>query len=358
MKAVTVRLGSAALVASALVVFQASSAWAAPPAGGAKPAAAASGDVKLTKAQMAEAKKHYSEGDKKYKAQDYAGAEVEFKAANDIKAAPQTERQIGMCEDALGNYATAVDWYDKFLAHVPDKMATQGDEIKKREGELRAMPGKVHIDSNPPGASVTIDDKAQATPTPLDVDLAPGSHVIKLSATGRLPTQKTVDVAFASKQVVSADLDPSPTPPLAPPPPAPVAEAPPPPPPPPPAEPRSKLPAYITGGLAVVAAGVGTVFGVMTLNDKSNYDKNPTSNTADNGDTHALICDMSFGVALTFGVTSAVLFLTKDEPPPAAASTESGGGAHVASAKKKSFTITPTPIVSAHSGGAGLTIRF
>jgi hypothetical protein len=343
LKPVWIRVGCGLLVGGALVLAQAPQAWAQAP----------------SKADLAAAKKHYGEGDKKYKAGDFAGAEVEFKAANDIKAAPQTERFVGLCEDALGHFSVAVDWYDKFLAHVPDKMSAQGDEIRKREGEIKALPGKVHIDSNPPGASVSIDDKPQASPTPLDVDLAPGSHVVKLTAAGRLPTQKNVDVAFASKQTVSADLDVQPPP--AAPPPAPVAAeappAPPPAPPPPPPEPRSKLPAYITGGLAVVAAGVGTVFGVMTLNDKSDFNKNPTSSTADNGDTHALICDMSFGVALTFGVTSAVLFLTKDEPPPATAASAAARTAKADSTKSR-VTITPTPIVTAHSGGAGVLVTF
>jgi hypothetical protein len=352
LKPVWMRIGCGWLVGCALVLSQAPVALAQGP--GAAPAKPPS------KADMTAAKKHYAEGDKKYKAGDFAGAEVEFKAANDIKAAPQTERFIGLCEDNQGHFQVAVDWYDKFLAHVPDKMATQGDEIRKREGEVKALPGKVHIDSNPQGASVTIDDKPQASPTPIDVDLAPGSHVLKLTATGRLPTQKNVDVTFATPQTVSADLDPQPPPP---PPPAPVAAEQPAPqpaaPPPPPPEPRSKLPAYITGGLAIVAAGVGTVFGVMTLNDKSNYDKNPTSGTADNGDTHALICDMSFGVALTFGVTSAVLFLTKDEPPPATGSTGAPRTAKAdSSTTKNRVTITPTPIVTPHSGGAGVLVRF
>jgi hypothetical protein len=346
LKAVSIRLGCGLLVAGAVFLAQTP--------------AHADDTIKLTKPQITAAKKHYGDGDKKYKAGDFAGAEVEFKAANDIKAAPQTERQIGLCEDALGHFQVAVDWYDKFLAHVPDKMASQGDEIKKREGEIKALPGKVHIDSTPPGASVSVDDKAQPTPTPTDIDLPPGAHVIKLTATGRLPTQKSIDVAFASTQSVSATLDPQPTPALAPPPPAPAAEAPPPPaaPPPPPAEPRSMVPAYVTGGLAIVAAGVGTVFGVMTLNDKSSYNSNPTSQTADNGDTHALICDMSFGVALTFGVTSAVLFLTKDEPPPATTSSLTPEQQRAAASKKNRVTISPTPMVSAHSGGAGLLVRF
>jgi hypothetical protein len=315
-----------------------------------KPAATAS-----PKPDLAAAKKSYGEGEKKYKTGDFAGALVEFKTANDIKSTPQAERYIGMCEDALGHFQAAADWYDKFLAHVPEKLAAQGDEIRKRNAEIRALPGKVHIDSNPAGANVTVDDKAQAAPTPTDVELSPGPHTIKLNHTGRLPVAKQIDVAFASTQAVTADLDPEPPPP--PPPPMAVETPAPPPPLPPPVEPRSKVPAYVTGGLAVAAAGVGTVFGVIALGDKSDYDKNPTTKTADNGDTHALIADMAFGVALTFGVTSAVLFLTKDETAatPVPTAKTNGSGRDVSSAK---MTFTPTPIVGPHSGGAGFVLRF
>jgi hypothetical protein len=115
----------------------------------------------------------------------------------------------------------------------------------------------------------------------------------------------------------------------------------------------------VTGGLAIVAAGVGTVFGIMALSDKSQFDKNPTTQTADNGDTHALIADMSFGVALTFGVTSAVLFLTRDEAPAASSATPRTTTAKAeADSKRNRITVTPTPVVGPHSGGAGFTVRF
>jgi hypothetical protein len=321
----------------------------------AKPAAAAA-----AKPDLAAAKKHYGDGDKKFKDGDYAGALAEFTQANDIKSTPQAERYLGMSEDALRHFQAAADWYDKFLAHAPEKMGAQADEIKKRVAEIKAMPGKVHIESNPVGASVSVDDKPQAAPTPADVELAPGPHKIKLTSQGRLPAEKQVDVAFASTQTVSADLDPesSSAPPSA------VAAAPlapapaaPPPPPPPPA-PRSKVPAYVTGGLAIAAAGVGTVFGVMALGNKSDYDKAPSTSTADSGDTHALIADMAFGVALTFGVTSAVLFLTGDEAPAPSAATGKALTAKAGDGGKSTITITPTPIVGPHSGGAGFLVRF
>jgi PEGA domain len=334
-------------MAGSLTLAQAPMAWAQPPAA-------------ISKTDLAAAKKHYGDGEKKYKAGDYAGALADFKEANEIKSTPHAERYLGLCEDNLGHYQAALDWYDKFLAHVPDKLASQGDDLRKREAEIKAMPGKLHVDSTPTGAVVTIDDKTQSGPTPLDVDLAPGTHVVKVTAPGRLPGSKPVDVAFASAQSVSLELDPEPV--AAPPPPpvaavAPAAPATPlvPAPPPPP---RSMVPAIVTGGLAIAAAGVGTVFGIMALNDKSEFDKNPTTQTADNGDTHALIADMAFGVAVTFGVTSAVLLLTKDESATTSSATHGATTARAAAEKKTAVTFTPTPIVTPHSGGAGFVLRF
>lgn len=354
----------AGLIAGALACSSAAAAEAAPPTDA---SATARGDLNA-------AKKLYADGDKKFKANDFAGALVDFKAANDIKSTPQAERYIGLCEDMLGHPQEAASWYDKFLIHVPDKLASQGDEIRKRETEIRAMPGKIHIDSNPAGAAVTIDGAPQAGPTPLDTELSPGAHTIGFAQGGWLPAERQIDVAFASAQTVTADLEAEPPPPpAAPPPPPPVAEAPAAPVPVPvPREPRSKVPAFVTGGLAVAAAAVGTVFGVMAINDKSDFDKNPTTSTADDGDTHALIADMAFGVALTFGVTSAVLFFTKDEQPTAplpatakaAQKERSASGAPASSsspgqeAKAAGVTITPTPWIGAHGGGAGFVVRF
>jgi hypothetical protein len=342
---------------------------AAPPAAGAQPAAGAKPDLTA-------AKKHYAEGEKRYKAGDYAGALAEFKAADDIKSAPQSQRYIGLCQDGLGHFREAVDAYQKFLDAAPASMSAQADEIKTRVAEIKALPGKVHIETTPSGANVFIDGKPHTAPTPTDVAVPAGHHTVKLSADGRKPLEKEIDVAFASTQSVSAELEAAAA---APPPPVAVTPPPAPPglstaPPRPPPEPRSKVPAFVTGGLAVAALGVGAVFGIITLGDKSDFDKNPTSSKADDGENHALITDMAFGVAVTLGVTSLVLFLTRDEAP-AAASTSAKPASGIATAgpstgiataepstarakKTRPLTLIPTPIVTPHSGGAGLTLRF
>ena len=318
-----------------------------PPAGG---TAAGAG------AKPADPKALYADGEKKYKAADFTGALTAFQAVDALKSTPQSQRYIGLCQDNLGHYPEAVAAYEKFLAAPPTKMAKEADELKKRVDTIKAMPGKVHVDSTPGGASIVADGKPMGT-TPTDVELAPGKHTIHLELNGYLAIDKEVDVGFASRQDLKSELSPKPaTPPPAiavNPPPTDKPVEPPPKPAEPPKEPRSKVPAFITGGLAVAAAGVGTVFGILALGKQSDYKAAPNADTADTGENFALVADMSFGVAITLGITSAVLFLTNDDEPAKAAS---------ALAPKKAASpfkgFTAAPFMTPHGGGAGAVFRF
>jgi hypothetical protein len=357
----------AGLIAGSLVVAPAAYAQKAgakpKPAAAAAPAAGA--DKPLDKKQLADAKKHYGDGVAKYNSTDFDGALQDFQAADNIKATPQTARYIGLCLDNLGRFEEAVLAYNRFLTNVPAKLADQEATIKARVAAIQLLPGKLHVTSDPPAVGFSLDGKPQPMPTPADVEVTPGHHTLHFTATGHDPADKDVDVTYASKQEVSVTLPISAAPP--PPPPAPVAVvAPPPPPPasaptPPPPAPHNNTAAWITGGAAVVAIGVGSVFGAMALTDHNNFNNTPTTALADSGENHALIADMAFGVAVTLGVTSIVLFLSHDDAPPAAA-TPAASAAHktnLASAKKtRAFTITPSPIVTMHGAGAGALIQF
>jgi hypothetical protein len=358
-------LGAAGVLPAGVVYAQtAKPAAAAPPAGGTAAKPKASGvtggaTASATGTTTVDAKKAYGSGEKKFKDGDYAGALADFQAADSVKETPQAARYIGLCQDNLQHFAEAVVAYDRFLANVPAKLAVQGDEIRKRVEVIKAMPAKVHVDSDPKAATISLDGKAQPLPTPADLDVPAGHHTIKLTADGREDATRDIDATFASKQDVMLTL-----PSKAPPPVVPVAVVPATPAPETPvdttpAQPRSKLPAWITGGLAVAAAGVGTAFGVLALGDKSDYDKSPTAGKADDGENHALIADMAFGVAVTLGVTSAVLFLSNDDAPPAnAASAPRPSIASVRAQRSPAFRITPTPIITPHGGGAGALVRF
>jgi hypothetical protein len=318
------------------------------PAAPAAPAAAKPGDAKGL----------FASGEKKFKASDYAGALADFQASNEAKESPEAERYIAMAQDNLQHYAEAVAAYEKFIGDNPPKMKDQVEEAKKRVEAIKAMPGKVHVETTPPGASIVIDTSQSPYDkvTPTDVELAPGAHSLLIGAEGYENKTEQVSVTYAGKSDLKVELVKKEPPP---PPPPVVAEtpAPAPTPPPPPPEPRSKVPAYVTGAVAIVAAGVGTVFGINALNQSSDFNKNPTTKKADDGENNALVADMMFGIAITFGVTSAVLFLSNDAPTTAQAA-EPKTAAKAEPKKKRSVTVIPAPYVTPTGGGASALIRF
>jgi hypothetical protein len=109
------------------------------------------------------------------------------------------------------------------------------------------------------------------------------------------------------------------------------------------------VPAYITLGIAGAGAIVGTIFGVKALSAKSDFDKSPTSGTADDTERNALIADMAFGVAITLGVTGVVLLTSDDAAAPAAAKLER---------LPKKAKLVVAPYASPKGGGAAARLTF
>jgi hypothetical protein len=335
-----------------------------PAAGGAaKPAAA---KPKLTEKQKKDqAKKLFGEAKEKFEKGDYAGALPLYEQADELVPGARPKYQAAVCLDKTGQVVDAVAWYQKFLDGNPDadKYKAEIPDAKARIDALKATPAKVVIATDPPGVQglkLTVDGAAQPG---AELSVPPGKHTIVATATGYDSATQPVEVTFAEKKdltiklaksaapVVAAAPPPAPPPPAAKPVPATSAAAAAPP---PAAKPRrSRIPAYVTLGLAGAGAVVGTVFGVQALSAKSDFNKSPTSDLADKADRNALISDMSFAVALTFGVTGAVLLLSgggdeKAAAPPAAAPPP----------KKTSYVPTITPFVGPKAGGAAAMLQF
>ena len=222
--------------------------------------------------------------------------------------------------DGQGKIPEGIAAYEALLADPG--LAALGDEktndAKARLADLKAkLVGEVNITTTPMGATVTLDGAPQPGETPMILKLAPGPHKLSLVAAGFEPKDVDLDVKGGEKSEQKLELVAKAPPP--PPPPEPVVEAPAPPPPPPPPPPRSKVPAYITLGIAGAGAVVGTIFGIKALGAKNDFDKKPTGSAADDTERNALIADMAFGVAITLGVTGVVLLTSDDSAAPAAA---------------------------------------
>jgi hypothetical protein len=246
------------------------------------------------------------------------------------------------------------------------------DALKRTPGKLRlaiepanAAKVLVQVDALPPApaAMETIPLPPPPPPAPgqpatapatakgVTLTLAPGHHKIAAMAPGYDPAATEVDVRFAETKDAKITLTLTPPPPPPPPPPPVVAQQQPPPPPPPPA-PRSNVPAYVTLGLAGAGLVVGGVFGGLALKSKSDFNKTPTTDIADKTDRNALIADMSFAVALTFGVTGAVLLLSHDSPAP------DQKAAVQDPPKKSAVRGFVTPYFSPQGGGAAAVLTF
>jgi len=302
-----------------------------------KPTAAAT--AKAEEAKRAEARQSYAAAEEKLKASDYAGAYELYAVANDLVPAPITIFKMAHCQDQLGKAAEAIALYRAFLgANPPTSLADRVTEANARIAELeKKLPVAVALTSEPAGASVTVDGEPREGVTPIELQLLPGRHTVRLELAGHEPVEKDVEVEAGASQNLSLSLAALPEP---------VEEAP------AVVEPApqveeggSHVVPYVLLGLAGAGAVVGGVFGYQALQAKSDFDNGErTAAKADSVDRNALVADMAFGAALTFGITGLVLLLTDDGTKEVAA--------------KKGSSVQFSPYVGPQSAGAGAFMKF
>jgi hypothetical protein len=292
------------------------------------------------------ARQAYGDGQKAFDKGDFAEAEAQFSKANELIPSVNAAYWIAICLNMQGKSSEAYAAFQALLAdpaHTSlseDKLATAQSKLE----ELSKTPANITITMSPTTAMVSIDGTPQLSTSPLEIKLAPGAHKINVGATGYQPVEREITVKPAEKSTQNFELvkEPEPVPVVAP--------TPPPEPTPPAQEPKSKLPAYITLGVAGASAVVGTIFGIQALSKKSDYNKNPTSSAADDVERNALIADMAFGVAVTLGITGVVL-LTSDDSNEIARDTEPRRA-------PVQTSLSVTPYVSSKGGGASALLKF
>ncbi|MGO8998234.1 MAG: hypothetical protein ACLQVI_33350 [Polyangiaceae bacterium] len=113
-----------------------------------------------------------------------------------------------------------------------------------------------------------------------------------------------------------------------------------------PANPLGRVPALVTGGLAVVALGVGTVYGILAWQDHESFQSAPTTALANRGEAEGLTADMCLGGAATLAVAAVVMYFTHEEASAAQPASESAPRVSLA------------PFASPHGGGAAAVVRF
>ena len=290
----------------------------------------------------------YTAGQDAYAAGRFAAAEENFALADSLVPAVQAKYWRAMSLDQLGNVPGALAAFERVLTS-PDKAQLGADKVAHAEARQRALasvPADLVVSTVPPGARVNVSGVDLSATTPVTLRLAPGRHVVRVVLDGYEPQQIELNVTPGEKLTPTLTLvkaaggtgatGMAPIPALGA---TGDAGA-------PPAE-RSLVPGYVTLAIAGASAVVGTIFGVQALQDKSDYDENPTTAKADDVERNALIADMAFGVTLTLGITGIVLLVAQD-PVPATQ--------QVSALEPQRFRFTP--YVAPKGAGAAATLTF
>jgi len=159
---------------------------------------------------VAEARAHFDQGSKLYRAGKYRDAIVEFEAAYRIKPHGAIHYNVAQCREKLEQWPEALQGYQDYLREVADARdraavrATMG-RIERRLAAAGVQALLVYTD--PPGAAVRLDGKARGR-TPYHVTLAPGAYHVALSLDGFAPEALEVEVNMAGTRLVDVVLKP------------------------------------------------------------------------------------------------------------------------------------------------------
>ncbi len=285
------------------------------------------------------ARQLYGEAQALFQAGNYAQAEASFRAAYEAVPNPVVLRAIASAQEHQGNIAGAIQTLEHYLRDSPG--ATDRAEVEARLASFRARPAMVAIASTPPGARILVDGRDTGHVTPHEVSMPAGAHTIQLQLDGHDAAEQTIEAQAATRvrleMALDAQADPLAT--------TGGDEQ---------AAEETTEPTNEGGGSSDPSAGVwvfagigaatliaGTVFGFLALSEQSNFDTMPSNDTADRGETFALVADISFGVAAASVLAAIILYIVER-----------------ADADSSSSSAMVAPYATENGGGVAASLRF
>jgi tetratricopeptide (TPR) repeat protein len=286
------------LIATAVVSLLSTSADAQQPAPATTPSAPAAAPP--TEAQREAARTAYARGQALFAENKHAEAKAAFEQAYAQVPNPVVLVSIAECDVRLGNLDAAHDTFQRYLKERPD--APDRADVQQKIAELVATPATLVLTSEPAGALIVLDGTNTGKTTPAELTLERGDHNVELSLAGHEKATTPVTARLGARHELHIALH---------------AEAPPPQPAapvlPPTAAADQGSPTtalWITGVVGAAGLVTGTVLGFMVLAEQSDFDTDPTADSADRGERLALFTDVAFGIGAMALITGAVIYLT------------------------------------------------
>jgi hypothetical protein len=252
-----------------------------------------------------QAARAFSEGRALYEQRKFVGAIAAFQRAHRLRPHYRVQCGIARCYENLNQMVKAAAHYRRCLDEGA-KDAAMAVRVRTSLASVEAQITWVAVRSPGRGGVVHVDGVALG-PAPRRIALDPGAHVIEVRRPGARPARKrlrTLGGEQHSVELVPVEIDRS----------APAATA---------ATaapsdrsaPRRALPPawFWTGvGLTVALATVATVFGVQTLQRRSDYEDKPTEQGYESFTDRRLLSNVFWAASAAAGIGTTVLFFYTD----------------------------------------------
>lgn len=279
------------------------------------------------------ARSAYTEGQALFTEGKYAEAKASFERAYGAVPNPVVLISIAECDARLGNLEDAHATYERYLKDRPD--APDRADVGQKMADLLATPATLVLQSTPSGAAIAVDGQPTGKSTPAELPVQRGDHQVELTLAGYKPASTAVSARIGARHELEIALELEPPKEAAPPAPVPVAKT---------IEGPPTAALWITGVVGAAGIITGSVLGFLTLAEQSDFDTNPTADSADRGERLALFTDVAFGVGAMALITGAVIYFTSDDAPEPSAQEKAPGA---------SIEFAPT----ASTRGAGILAR-
>ncbi len=147
-------------------------------------------------------------------AHDFEGAIEHFEAARAL--APESSGPwlgIGLANASLGRCGAAVPALEEYLRRKKEAPAPGAEStLAACRARLQAVVGTLHVESDPPGAEVRLDDErgVELGRTPLDLEMKVGPHPIAIVSPGFATELRTVAINGGQTTQLVVALRPAP----------------------------------------------------------------------------------------------------------------------------------------------------
>jgi PEGA domain len=129
-----------------------------------------------------------------------------FRAAYRMGGPSSELWNVARSRERLDDAEGAAAAIDEYLAQRDLSPGDRAEAERELRG-LRARPSTLTVTTTPPGAVVTLDGSRTVGPTPLSVEISPGSHTIAVRRDGYTSETRPLEARFGRAVIVSLDLE-------------------------------------------------------------------------------------------------------------------------------------------------------